>query len=139
MKPKFPSLNLLKRTKKSVKGFVQASKSDLESFKSRLIHSSTKKIPSISLDHKRIFNSIMEKPRLWASKIDWGTTTKLFALWIGEVLIEGAMANWSTHKLLGLEFGLGMIIAHGFLIKQTLDLYWRLKKHGGPERLIAKN
>ena len=88
---------------------------------------------------KRLFNSIIKKPRLWASKINWKETSRLLSLWFGEVLIEGFMANWSTHKLFGLEFGVGMIVAHGFLIKQLLDVYRRLRKDGEPTTIIKKS
>lgn len=138
MKKRNLKLNLSRKSKTPKNGFVHIDNSNLESFKNKRSYSIIKKIQPRLQNAKRFFKSILEKPRLWTNDIDWKENSKLILQWFVEVLIEGVMANWSSHKLLGLEFGIGMIIAHGFLIKQILDLYRRLKNNGETAKLVEK-
>ena len=112
-------------------GFVHYKSSPLESFKSSGVYRIVNKIQPKLQDFKRLFKSMIEKPRLWASFVDWKEAAGALSVWLINAFIEGVVANWWTHKNFGLEFGWGMIIAHGFLINQGLDLYRRLKKDGG--------
>lgn len=120
-------------------GFIPYKNSIVESFKNNGIHSIIKNISPKLQNLKRSFKSIIGKPRLWAEHVDWKQARNDSSLWFLEAVIEGAIANWWTHKILGLEFGVGMIIAHGFLIKQTLDLYRRIIKDGSTTKLLTKN
>lgn len=120
-------------------GFVSYKSSVVESFKNNRIHSIIKNISPKFQNLKRLFKSIIGKPRLWATNVDWKQARNDSSLWFLEAVIEGAIANWWTHKILGLEFGVGMIIAHGFLIKQALDLYRRIIKDGSTTKLLTKN
>jgi len=119
-------------------GFVTYRSTKVESFKNKGIHSIGRKLNPKLQNLKRTLNSIIGKPRLWMSNIEIKKSGRESSLWFLEVLIEGAIANWWTHKIFGLEFEVGMIIAHGFLIKQGLDLYTRIKKDGQPTKLLAK-
>ena len=120
-------------------GFVPYKSNIVESFKNNRIHNTIRKISPKLQNLKRSFKSIIEKPRLWAAHFDWKTIRNDSTLWFSEALIEGAIANWWTHKIFGLEFGMGMIIAHGFLIKQGLDLYRRIIKDGSNTKILTKN
>ena len=120
-------------------GFVPYGSNIVESFKNHRIYSLTEKIKPKLQNFKRSFNSITEKPRLWFSFIDGKEVKKDLLPWFFEVIIEGIVANWWTHKIFGLDFGVGMIIAHGFLIKQGLDIYQRLMKHGNYTKISKKN
>ena len=120
-------------------GFVPYKISALESFKNSKAYNILKKINPKLHNLKRFIKSIMTKPRLWMSFIEWKNIKRDLPIWFCEVLIEGVVANWWTHKIFGLEFGLGMIIAHGALIKQGLNLIWRIKKDGQPSTIPTKN
>ena len=120
-------------------GFVSYKTSALESFKNSKAYDILKKINPKLHNLKRFTKSIMTKPRLWVSFIEWKNVRRDLPIWFCEVLIEGVIANWWTHKIFGLEFGLGMIIAHGVLIKQGLNLIWRIKKDGQPSTIPTKN
>ena len=120
-------------------GFVHYKLSDLEGFKNSATHNIMKKVKPKLQNLKRRFNSFIEKPRLLLSFIDWEQTKKDIIPWSLEVILEGLIANWWTHKIFGLDFEIGMIIAHGFLIKQGLDLHRRIKKDGQHSKLLNKN
>ena len=87
----------------------------------------------------RFFNSMLGKPKLWASFIEWKELRGIVALWFTEAFIEGVIANWWTHKIFGLDFSIGMIIAHGFLIKQGLGIHQRIKQNGPTTTILKAN
>lgn len=120
-------------------GFVSYKPNNVGSFKYNGIYKIINKVKPKLQNIKRVFNSMIGKPRLWVSFIDWVRVKEDLPLWFFEVLIEGFVANWTTHKIFGLEFGIGMIIAHGFFIKQGLDIYWRLKNNGSNSKLPTKD
>lgn len=120
-------------------GFVPYGNKNLESFKSSRAYGIVKKIKPKLQNIKRLLNSITGKPRLWLDFIDWKRVKIDLLPWTIEVLIEGLIANWWSHKIFGLDFGIGMIIAHGFLIKQALDLHQRIKKDGATKQIPTKN
>ena len=113
--------------------------SPLESFKNSKAYNILNKINPKLHNLKRFIKSIMTKPRLWMSFIEWKSIKNDLPIWFCEVLIEGVIANWWTHKIFGLEFGFGMIIAHGALIKQGLNLIWRIKKDGQHSTILTKD
>lgn len=131
--------NLSMNKKNRSAKFVLYKTGKLESFKNSKVYSIIRKIQPKFQNLKRWMNAIIGKPRLWASIIDWKQSSKDSSVWFIEAVIEGAMANWWTHKIFGLDFGVGMIIAHGFLIKQGLDIHRRIKKDGQYSKLLTKN
>lgn len=120
-------------------GFVPYKTSNLESFKNSKVYDIINRIQPKVQDIKRSLKKLIDKPRLWISFIDKKKLFTDLSFWIVEAIIEGIIANWWTHKIFGLEFGFGMIVAHGFLIKQALSLYWRLKKDGQTSAIPTKN
>ena len=93
----------------------------------------------MALDLKRRINSVIRKPSLWLDKIELETVKKDIVEWIIEVLIEGFIANFATHYLLGFEFSVMTMIAYGFVIKQFISIYWRLRKDGSGIKLPKKD
>ena len=119
-------------------GFIHYEHPNLESFKSNGVYDKLKKIQPKLQNLKRFFKSVGGKFKLWLSYIDWNESWVLSGLWFANAFVEGIIANWWTHKIFGLEFGVGMILAHGFLITQLLDLYQRTKKDGESTKLHKK-
>jgi len=92
---------------------------------------------SISL--KRSVNTIIQKPMLWASEVDWLKVREDTFFWVVGALIEGFTANIATHYLFGIKFSFMMVLAHGILISQGIDIYWRLRQHGSNTKLPQKD
>lgn len=88
---------------------------------------------------KRFINKIIQKPKLWIQNVEWKQLTKDASIWVIEAFVEGITANFATSKLFGVEFSFGNILAHGILIKQSLDIYWRLRKNGSNTKLPKEN
>jgi len=88
---------------------------------------------------KRFVNTIIQKPKIWIDKVDWKKTGEDASIWIVEACIEGVVANFVTHQFLGWKFGPGMILAHGFAIKQGLSIIWRIKQNGAASKLPQKD
>lgn len=88
---------------------------------------------------KRSLNSIVQKPALWASFIDWKVVKENALAWLVESFIEGFTANFATHFLFGMPFSIMHIFAHGFAIKQCISTYWRLRKDGPALTVPKKN
>lgn len=76
---------------------------------------------------------------IWASKIDWPKLWGDVSLWFIVALIEGFTANIATHYLFGVKFSFMMVIAHGILINQGVDIYWRLRTNGPTTKLPQKD
>jgi len=120
-------------------GFVPYKTSNLESFKSSKAYAILRKFVPKFYNLKRTMNTIIEKPKLWFSFVRWDLVKEDLFPWIFDVIIEGLILNWATHKLFGIEFSLGMVIAHGALIKEILSIHKRIKKDGQPTKLLTKN
>jgi len=88
---------------------------------------------------KRPINSVIQRPRLWADQIDWDIVKKDVAQWSLEVVIEGSIANFATHYLLGVPFTGPIMLAHGIVIVQGLSIYERLGKHGTGAEIPKKD
>jgi hypothetical protein len=76
---------------------------------------------------KRTINKILQKPRVIDLRIKWKEIFQSSMIWILEALVEGLIANFTTHYLFNVRFNIMMIFAHGFLIKQGLDVIARIK------------
>jgi hypothetical protein len=131
--------NSLQISKSSSSGFVSYKDENVGSFKSSRVYAIMNKIRPKLQNLKRLLNKFIQKPKLLLEVFDWKKAGSDSFSWFAEAVIEGAIANWWTHKIFGLEFGFGMIVAHGFLIKQMLDLYKRIIKDGSNTKLLTKN
>lgn len=81
---------------------------------------------------------IRSKLDLLQESIDWSRVRHDSSIWFVEVLLEGVTANFTTHILLGVNFTCTSIIAHGILIKQGIDIYWRLRINGATTKIPHK-
>ncbi len=78
----------------------------------------------------RWWNTLFSKPSLFLKKVDWKKVKKESGLWLISVLIEGGTANFATHYLFNVPLNPMTLIAHGIVIKQGVEIYWRLRKNG---------
>lgn len=127
------SLSIHQKIRKA--SFVQIKSRNVDSFKYKLIHKLSSKLPPC----KRFINSILQKPRLWTSKLDWIRIRNDGIEWIIDAIIEGLTANFATHFLLGVQFNPMTVLAHGIIIKQGLSIYWRLRRDGTNNKLPKKD
>ena len=88
---------------------------------------------------KRYFNIVIQKPKLWIAEIDFEKLRNDSFMWLLEVTVEGASANFATHYLFGLPFNPATILAHGIFIKQGLSIYSRIKTNGTSPTIPKKN
>lgn len=88
---------------------------------------------------KRFFNSQVQFIQKEVKNVKWKALFSSVSVWITEAFIEGLTANFATHYLLGLDFNMPIILAHGIVIKQGIDIYWRLRRNGEHKRLPLQN
>lgn len=122
--------NLLQKIRESKASFVPTNEPQTKRFKY---------FSNVFGNIKRSANKLIQTPKLWILKIDWKQVRNDVTIFIVESFIEGLTLSYVTHKLLGWEFNLGMILAHGFLIKQGLDIWQRLKKDGPISKIPNKD
>lgn len=91
------------------------------------------------LSLKRTTNKIIQKLKLWSSKVNWPLFFIELFVWILEAFIEGLTANFATHYLFNVKFNVKTIFAHGIIIKQGLDIWWRLRKYGPNSKIPKTN
>lgn len=120
-------------------GFVSLESKENKRFKYFSLHNIVSILSKWWISLKRSVNTIIQKPRLWASEVDWKKTREDTFFWFIEALIEGFTANIATHYLFGVKFSFMMVLAHGILIKQGIDIYWRLRKNGSTTKLPQKD
>ncbi len=88
---------------------------------------------------KRSFMSVIQFTGLWINKVDWKGAREFVSIWMIEAFIEGLTANFATHYLLGFQFNVKTILAHGIIIRQGLSIFWRLKQNGPSETILNKH
>jgi len=88
---------------------------------------------------KRKAREILQKRHIRKFDIRWKQIFYISVVWVLEALVEGLLANFATHYLFGVEFNLKMILAHGILIKQGLNIIERVRnKSEGIKDLIVE-
>ena len=118
--------------------FVPMESQNIKIFKYRNLQRISKVLSPKLANLKRCINTTVQKVTRWNEKIDWSRITKGTVVWLAEAAIEGVTANFATHFLFHIEFNPMTVMAHGFAIKQGLDIYWRLKKDGSTSKLPKK-
>ena len=88
---------------------------------------------------KRRVNTLMQRPKLWAAHVDWPTAKEESIVWIIEAFIEGFLANFATHFLIGLPLTPMTLLAHGIAIKQGISVYRRLRGDGSSTKIPTKD
>ena len=119
--------------------FVRVMDEDSERFKYnfflRLSKYNNERIIALKNTCRKIRGSI----RLILEKFDFKAAGGATMLWLLNAFVEGLVVNFSVWGLLGWEFNFITIMAWGFAIKQSLDLYWRLKINGTTTKLPEKH
>lgn len=77
--------------------------------------------------------------KLQTDKFDFKAAGSATMIWLMNAFIEGIIVNFAVWGLLGWRFNFITIMAWGFAVKQSLDLYWRLKINGTPTKLPEKH
>ena len=116
--------------------FVPIDKEQNGTFKYLGNHLKFERFKKIFLSLKRKVNSVFQHFKLVTKKFKWNDAVKDSFAWITEAMIEGLTANFATHNLFGLDFNVWMILSHGILIKQGLDIIYRLKQNGADSKLL---
>jgi hypothetical protein len=124
---------------RSPAAFVPTDTPRTDGIKYRLTRILNQNLSGLFLRWKRPINSVIQRPRLWASHVDWDTVKTDLAQWGVEVFIEGSLANFATYCLLGVPFTVPMILAHGIVIVQGLSIYKRLGQHGRSTEIPKKD
>lgn len=88
---------------------------------------------------KNIGIKFVQSLRLRLDKFDFAKAFSVSSIWLINAFIEGIIINFAVWGLLGWDFNLITIMAWGFVVKQTIDIYWRLKTNGSNTKLIEKN
>ncbi len=83
-------------------------------------------------------NKIIQKPQLWLNEIDFKKMLGDLSTWLTEAAIEGFVINFIVLILLGWKFNIWTLMAWGFVVKQLLSIYWRLRKDGANSTIPKK-
>ena len=77
--------------------------------------------------------------QLQLDKFDFKAASSATMIWLMNAFVEGIIVNFAVWGLLGWRFNFITIMAWGMVVKQSLDLYWRLKINGTPTKLPEKH
>jgi hypothetical protein len=104
-------------------------------FKLRGIKYSSERLIALKNACKKISGRVQLKLGIF----DFKAASILVSVWLINAFLEGIIVNFAVWGLLGWEFNLITVMAWGFAIKQSLDIYWRLKINGTTTKLPEKN
>lgn len=79
---------------------------------------------------KRIRSLITDKSIQLYNGVIWDRLIIHMFIWFVEAFIEGLTFNYALYVLVGFRFDIFTIFAYGILIKQSIDIYLRLKVDG---------
>jgi len=131
--------NSLNQTNKGKAAFISITDNNTERFKYnfrlRLSKYSNDKIIALMNTCKKIKGVVQLK----LDKFDFKAAGNSTTMWLINAFIEGFIVNFAVWGLLGWRFNFVTILAWGFAVKQTLDLYWRLKINGKLTKLPERN
>ncbi len=119
--------------------FVPSEDGDTKKFKYNFNLRNSKYFNDKFIRLKTFYNKIIQTPPLWLGKIDFKKVKEDSSVWFIESLIEGFVINFIVWSLLGWRFNLLTLLAWGFAVKQSLDIYWRFKKHGPNTTIPTKD
>jgi hypothetical protein len=114
-------------------GFVEIEQEGKQKFKYLKNLFRLGKFREKTISIKRKINSLLQKIPLLTGKVSWKDVITDSSIWFVESFVEGLIANYVTHYFIKIPFNIGFIFAHGFLIKQSLSICWRLKQNGRTE------
>ena len=119
--------------------FMPLESQNTQKLKYNIVLGVSKYISDKFITLKNTCNKILQKSQLWMQKVDFIAIRDDTSMWLIEALIEGFIVNFAVWALIGLKFNLITILAWGFVVKQLLSIYWRLRKHGQNSTIPTKN
>ena len=129
----------LNQTNKRNAGAVHWESENTQRFKYkfllRLSEYSNKKFIALKHTCKKIKGMVQLK----LDKFDFKAASTATMIWLMNAFVEGIIVNFAVWGLLGWRFNFITIMAWGFAVKQSLDLYWRLKINGTTTKLPEKH
>lgn len=131
--------NSLNQTNKSGAAFVSVMDGNTKRFKYNFQLRLSKYNNEKFIALKNSCKKIKEVVQLKLDKFDFKAASSASAIWLMNAFVEGLIVNFSVWGLLGWKFNFITIMAWGFVVKQSLDLYWRLKRNGTTTKLPEKH
>lgn len=128
--------NLSKNSKAS---FVQSEFQENESFKYNLKLLTGKYVRDKLAKLRNPAVKLFQRFNLIFSEVDWKVLRNDLSGWTFQVLVEGSTANFATHFLFGVPLNPWTVIAHGIVINQGTNIYWRLRKDGTSTEIPKKD
>ena len=131
------SLQIQTRIKSA--GFVKLEEPVNEKFKYNIIDRFKYVISNLLKLIKDLLVKNYQGACLTASKFDWKKIRSDVFEWLSEAFIEGLTANFATHFLFKVPLNPATVMAHGIIIKQGINLFWRLRNNGSNPTIPKKN
>ena len=119
--------------------FVPIKAKTTEKYKYALRHKLYQEIVRAKLAFKIPLKLLDSKIAILKGYIDWKPAFRDSSVWFAEAMIEGVTANFATHVLFDVQFTFWSIFAHGIIIKQGIDIYWRLRRDGSTTEIPTKH
>jgi len=119
--------------------FVTIKEPKIEKFKYKLAYKLPQGFRKLLNRNKDTFIKSYQRVALVVSKFDWKVIKEDVSTWFLEALLEGVTANFATHFLFNVPLNPFTILAHGIIIKQGINIYWRLRNNGSHELIPKKD
>ena len=132
-------LEQLNQTNKRNAGAVPYESENTQRFKYKFPLRLSKYINEILIALKNTCIKIKGRVQLKLDKFDFKAAGIVTMIWLMNAFVEGLIVNFAVWGLLGWRFNFITIMAWGFAVKQSLDMYWRLKINGTTTKLPEKH
>ena len=132
-------LEQLNQTNKRNAGAVPYESENTQRFKYKFPLRLSKYINERLIALKNTCIKIKGRVQLKLDKFDFKAAGIVTMIWLMNAFVEGLIVNFAVWGLLGWRFNFITIMAWGFAVKQSLDLYWRLKINGTTTKLPEKH
>ena len=129
----------LNQTSKRNAGAVHYESENTQRFKYKFPLKLSKYINERFIALKNTCRKIKGMVQLKLDKFDFKAASTATMIWLMNAFVEGLIVNFAVWGLLGWRFNFITIMAWGFAVKQSLDLYWRLKINGTTTKLPEKH
>jgi len=129
----------LNQTSKRNAGAVHYESENTQRFKYKFPLKLSKYINERFIALKNTCRKIKGMVQLKLDKFDFKAASTATMIWLMNAFVEGIIVNFAVWGLLGWRFNFITIMAWGFAVKQSLDLYWRLKINGTTTKLPEKH
>ena len=132
-------LEQLNQTNKRNAGAVPYESENTQRFKYKFPLRLSKYINERLIALKNTCIKIKGMVQLKLDKFDFKAAGIATMIWLMNAFVEGLIVNFAVWGLLGWRFNFITIMAWGFAVKQSLDMYWRLKINGTTTKLPEKH